>query len=245
MINIRNGRRLVAATVLLSAAHGLSGCTAAPTLFAVATTAYGGYSQYHVVSGSEVSFEYDKSDPAPEALRQIRDATRIVIYPTGLHPGQTVDALRDKTDLTVVSSTKTTAWIEKRGVQDISAVPRLEQRDIFKGFGRVHDADLVLITRSSSSPKTSGSQILFNMAFTTTYTTVLFNPKGDVLWSEEHKLRTKAGTTEVPAPAELESVLAMGIADRLMELRRDKADIETAEDETGLFGCEGLLSFAC
>lgn len=228
---------------LLPMCGSIWGCMAAPVAFSAMTFGYGGYSTYQMAYGGEASFEITPSNPSPAALDEIR-RSKSIVFPPDINAGRTVDIVRERTDLSVVSSTKTVPWMKEHGIEDFSRLPRNERRDALKRLARAHHADLGLMVEANGSPKASGAVVLYNYTTTSKFTTTLISGKtGNVLWTEEHQLRVTEGPRS-PRQSELREVIAKGVADRLMEIRTGHKQT-VAEKDSSPFACGGVLNFTC
>jgi hypothetical protein len=119
----------------------------------------------------------------------------------------------------VISSTKTTQWVQQRDVIDISMMPTDERYKALARFGKDHNADIVLYV-SFFDPKTSIAPIINNVTITLPLTSYLIDThSGEVLWSENQRL-VMGGVASTPSSKELTVILSSGNSDRIMELRR-------------------------
>ncbi|MCC7312620.1 MAG: hypothetical protein IT510_15395 [Sulfuritalea sp.] len=119
---------------------------AAMYALSAAGTGYFGYTMYKLHSGATASFQVERSDPAPAALTTIRNAKRLAIYPSGgQSDGDDIDIFRASTDMEVVSSSQTIAWVEKNRVPKLSTLPSTERLAVASRIARDNRADLAIM----------------------------------------------------------------------------------------------------
>lgn len=213
-------KNLGMAALLIAGSLALVSCGGVGIAAGAAQWGYG--TALAVDSGSgDMTVEYDESNPTFESLAQLKAARTLAVYPgISSEQGRTVDIFREKTDLMVVSSAETMAWVRKQAIQEVSFYPQGERRSVLARFARENNADIVLFVESLGGTKHTGSAYTFNDAREATYQTTVLDNKGNILWFEQHTLKVHGKLT--PSPAAQAAGLTGVIADRLMQLRMGK-----------------------
>ncbi|MEM9784669.1 MAG: hypothetical protein AAF899_19635 [Pseudomonadota bacterium] len=195
----------------------LSGCVAAAL---VAGTAVTGGTLYSISGGGEASYEVAAVQPAPAAAARIGSARSVALYPSmDGTDGQTISTARARTDLEVVSATKTVAWVRDSNA-DFAVMTSDEKATHVGRLAAGVGADLGIfaeLTGQQSDPSlfVGNSEIIYDLRVT-----MVAAGDGDVLWSEPGRLRIRMGAA-VPGAAEITRVRDEAIADRVMQIRRE------------------------
>jgi len=209
----------------------LNGCVAAAPAIMIAataaTTAITGYQIYSITGGGEASFSIERADPSPKSLDIIRQSKSMVIYPfQDGSDGQSIDIFREKTDLKIVSSTKTIQWIKEHENPGLQSMPTEEKSRIGTQLARAHNAHLALLIENTDQIVNS-SYFPGNTTVTTKYVATLIRARtGEVLWTENHELVVREGGAP-PGQNELNRVIYDGISTRIMEIRSGVVPEET------------------
>jgi len=207
--------------LLVAASLHLTGCVAAaPLVMGVAGLAYSGYGLYSMGTISKGKYAVDKTEPTTAALSEIKSARSVAVFPTNSSiDGDVVDIFNERSDVKTISSKNTIAVIEKRGVDQskILSYPSADRAVEIKQFGTASGADLVVFATVSDTGA-SINPLLYRARASVEVNCKIYSAKtGRILLDEEHKLSFDA--RDVPNDNDIAKVVAMGVSDRLYELR--------------------------
>lgn len=197
-------RNLMLAAALLP----LSGCAvaAAPLIATAAGYAVMGYGMYSVGNVKDAKYDVAKVDPLPDAHAEIRRASTVAIFPTNSEvDGAVVDIFDEHSGLTIISSRRTIEIIERSGVdqQKLLSYPSRDRAEEIRRFGQSASSDIVVFAVISQMQAQGGM--------------LMFGGGGSKITVSSKTYSSRTGDT--PTNTELAQLAAMGIADRLYELR--------------------------
>ncbi|MEZ5922016.1 MAG: hypothetical protein R3C60_11775 [Parvularculaceae bacterium] len=213
------------------AALPLSGCiAAAPLVFTAATTAWTGYSLYSIGTISKAKYKVDEATPNEASLNEIKSAGTVAIFPTNSPiDGDVVDTFNTRSGLKTISSKQTIAIVERTGVDQakVLSYPAADRVKEIEQFGRAAKADLVVFAVVSDT--NAKVNVLASRARAEVEVNCkLYSAKtGALLLDENHTL--SFDYRDVPNDNDIAKVFAMGVSDRLYELRTgQKRESKTA-----------------
>ncbi|MEL6920994.1 MAG: hypothetical protein AAFO77_08190 [Pseudomonadota bacterium] len=209
--------------ILAAALLPLSGCAvaAAPLIATAAGYAVMGYGMYSVGNVKDAKYDVAKVDPLPDAHAEIRRAGTVAIFPTNSEvDGAVVDIFDEHSGLTTISSRRTIEIIERSGVdqQKLLSYPSRDRAEEIRRFGQLAGSDIVVFAVISQMQAKGGMLMFGGGGSKITVNSKTYSAKtGEMLLQEAHTITLDLGDT--PTNTELAQLAAMGIADRLYELR--------------------------
>lgn len=206
------------------AALPLTSCAAAIPLYMAASYGYSAftvYKMYDLANVEGVKYEVDKVNPAADDLETIRSAKTLAVFPSATPAdGVVVDTLSERSSLSVISSKKTIEIIEARNItqERLMSYPSADRAEEISKFGTDAGADVVLLANVGSSEVRGTNALAANAGMDTTVNVRLYDVRsGRILLEENHRIKVDAGSS--PSETDIAEVAAMGIGDRLKELR--------------------------
>lgn len=207
--------------LFIAASFHLAGCVAAaPLALSAAGLAWTGYGIYSIGSVSKAKYDVEESEPTSAALAKIRAARNVAVFPTNSAiDGDVVDIFNERSDLQTVSSRKTISVIERQGIDQskVLSYPAADRALEIKKFGAASGSDIVVFAVLSDSGA-SVNPLTFKARGRVEVNCKIYNTaSGELLLDENHKLSFDA--KDVPNDNDIAKVVAMGVSDRLYELR--------------------------
>ena len=211
----------------------LTGCAtaAAPLVMTIGGGAMTGYSLYNLGTVKGAKYKVEESDISATSRAELRSAKTLAVYPDieSLSSGDVVDIFNKRSGLNTISSRQTISQVKTQGLTrlELKSYPSSERAAQLVKFGRAVGAENVLIAEVAGT-KTSNALGVFvgKIDAVLVLNCKVYSVKsGNLLLDENHKLIYDGKST--PTEQDLNNVAAMGMADRLYELRtgekRDKA----------------------
>jgi hypothetical protein len=206
------------------AALPLTSCAAAIPLYMAASYGYSAftvYKMYDLANVEGAKYEVEKSTPAASDLDALKSASTLAVFPSATSAdGVVVDTLSERSSFSVVSSKKTIEIIEAKNItqERLMSYPAADRAEEIVNFGKSAGADVVLLANIGSSEVRGTNMLAANAGVDTAVNVKLYDvSSGRILLEENHKIKIDAGSS--PSAAEIAQIAAMGIGDRLKELR--------------------------
>lgn len=206
------------------AALPLTSCAAAIPLYMAASYGYSAftvYKMYDLANVEGVKYEVDKVDPASADLEILKSATTLAVFPSATSAdGVVVDTLAERSSFAVVSSKKTIEIIEAKNItqERLMSYPAADRAQEISDFGTSAGADVVLLANVGSSEVRGTNMLAANAGMDTAVNVKLYDVRsGRILLEENHRIKIDAGSS--PSEDDIAQIAAMGIGDRLKELR--------------------------
>ena len=235
--------------VIVAVAMFVTGC-AAPLatayVLSAATVGYSAYGVYELGRDATAEFEIDRNDPDSLAQDKIRKASSIVIYPAADgHDGVYVDIVREVTNLKVISSSKSIAYLKKMKTPNLTSLPESERIGALVKMGKGTRANLVILA-IGGHPKVSTGIITSSKVTYPLEVTLLDTKTQQVLWKENEKV-VISGLQNMPGVWEVRKVMAAGVAERLMDIRLGREPKAGGENGgfVSAFKCGGKFNPIC
>jgi len=201
----------------------LAGCVAAPFAamyaFTAATAGYTGYTIYKMNSGATASFQIERNDPSSAEIAIVSSAKRLAIYPSGNQfDGEDIDIFRASTDMEIVSSSETIAWVKKNRVVALKTLPSNERLEVAARLGKATRSDFVIMVDSLGTD-ISVNSFVASKKIKYKFVTILVDARsGKALWTEKQEVVVE-GVSSSTSINEVNRIAAEGICSRLMDLR--------------------------
>lgn len=209
--------------VALLAVLSLSGCVGAALVATsvVGPLLYSGYSIYEFENVENARYDVNRTEPAADALDQIRGARTIALFPANnAVDGLVVDTLRARSQYEIISSRETIAYVERTKLSHdrILSYPQADRDTELRRFGQGVGADLVIFARIAQTETDlnlllpGASKAVYRINFQ-----IYSGRSGDLLLDERHN--AAFDVSDQHSFEDVARLFAYGTADRLTELK--------------------------